>query len=88
MEEHCDQVRHLPQLSIDFALSMSRFREQMTACSPALDVRACRYLSAWNVFAVDLKNEPHDAATWGDGNPKTDWRLAAQRLGDAVLVRS
>lgn len=46
----------------------------------------CRYQSAWNVFGVDLKNEPHDAATWGDGNLRTDWRLAAQRLGNAILA--
>jgi len=46
----------------------------------------CRYLGSWNVFALDLKNEPHDTATWGDGNPRTDWKLAAERLGNAMLV--
>src|SRR5262249_7780327 len=24
-------------------------------------------------------------ATWGDGNPRTDWRLAAERAGNAIL---
>ena len=37
----------------------------------------------WNVFAVDLQNEPH-AAGWGFGRP-TDWDRAASRLGNHVL---
>ena len=39
----------------------------------------------WNVFAVDLNNEPHGRAAWGTGCPLTDWRLGAERLGAAVL---
>jgi endoglucanase len=27
----------------------------------------------WNVMALDMKNEPYDPATWGAGNPSTDW---------------
>lgn len=38
----------------------------------------------WNVFAADLFNEPH-SASWGQGDSKTDWGLAAQRLGNEVL---
>lgn len=34
----------------------------------------------WNVFAVDLKNEPHGQATWGYGNNATDWNTAAERM--------
>jgi endoglucanase len=37
------------------------------------------------VIGADLHNEPRGQATWGDGNPKTDWRLAAERAGNAVL---
>lgn len=37
------------------------------------------------VVGADLHNEPHGEATWGDGNPKTDWQAAAQRAGNAVL---
>jgi endoglucanase len=37
------------------------------------------------VVAADLHNEPHGPATWGDGNEKTDWRLAAERAGNAIL---
>lgn len=44
-----------------------------------------RYINSPNVFAVDLKNEPHGIATWGTGNIKTDWNQAAKRIGDAVL---
>jgi endoglucanase len=46
---------------------------------------AQRYANNPTVVGVDLHNEPHDAATWGDGVPATDWRLAAQRAGDAIL---
>ncbi len=45
---------------------------------------ATRYQNQWNVIGADLKNEPHGAASWGDGNLSTDWRLAAQRAGNAI----
>lgn len=38
----------------------------------------------WNVFAVDLQNEPHKAS-WGKGDSDTDWGMAAERLGNHVL---
>ena len=39
----------------------------------------------WNVFAVDLQNEPH-AASWGKGMGRwSDWGHAAERLGNLVL---
>jgi endoglucanase len=38
------------------------------------------------VIGADLANEPHGAATWGDGNASTDWRLAAEGAGDAILA--
>ncbi|KAF8368682.1 hypothetical protein PRIPAC_86511, partial [Pristionchus pacificus] len=36
-----------------------------------------RYRNQWNVFAIDLKNEPNIGATWGDFGIKTDWNKAA-----------
>ena len=47
---------------------------------------ARRYRDDPTVIGVDLHNEPHGAATWGDGNLATDWRLAAERAGNAVLA--
>jgi len=44
-----------------------------------------RYASNDTVIGVDLHNEPHGRATWGSGDPATDWRLAAERAGNAVL---
>lgn len=38
------------------------------------------------MFACDLKNEPHGVASLGDGNINTDWRLAAQRIGNHILT--
>ncbi len=46
---------------------------------------AARYRGDATVIGVDLHNEPHGPATWGDGAPATDWRLAAERAGNAVL---
>ena len=40
--------------------------------------------SQWNVFAVDLQNEPH-ASSWGKGDISTDWGRAAERIGNQVL---
>ncbi|KAF8354645.1 hypothetical protein PRIPAC_96268, partial [Pristionchus pacificus] len=39
-----------------------------------------RYSDRWNVFAIDLKNEPHDSASWGNSNAATDWNKAAERI--------
>lgn len=44
-----------------------------------------RYKNQPNVIGADLKNEPHGQASWGTNNPKTDWRLAAERAGNAIL---
>ena len=38
------------------------------------------------VIGADLHNEPHGPATWGDGNQATDWHLAAERAGNAILA--
>jgi endoglucanase len=45
---------------------------------------AQRYLNNPTVVGVDLRNEPHNSACWGCGSAN-DWRLAAQRAGNAVL---
>lgn len=44
-----------------------------------------RYIDSPNVFAIDLKNEPHGQATWGTKNIITDWDQAAKRIGDTIL---
>lgn len=49
-----------------------------------------RYLNNTTVIGMDLRNEPHnatsDGACWGCGTTANDWRLAAQRAGNAVLA--
>ncbi|MET8177347.1 glycoside hydrolase family 5 protein [Streptomyces sp. NPDC005336] len=45
---------------------------------------AKRYQKNDRVIGADLHNEPRGQATWGDGNPKTDWRLAATKAGNAI----
>jgi endoglucanase len=47
---------------------------------------AQHYHNSPTVIGADLHNEPHGEATWGDGNLATDWRLAAERGGNAILA--
>jgi endoglucanase len=47
---------------------------------------ATRYQGESTVIGCDLHNEPHDSASWGDGNMATDWRAAAERAGNAILA--
>lgn len=50
---------------------------------------AIRYKGNKFVVAFDIRNEPHDyggvGLTWGNGDEKHDWALAAKRAGDAIL---
>ncbi len=47
---------------------------------------AKRYANIDAVIGADLHNEPRGPATWGSNDPATDWRLAAQRAGNAILA--
>lgn len=68
--------------------------------SPAMwytgEVREERWIADWRMLAAryygndavigfDLHNEPRNPATWGSDNFATDWRLAAERAGNAIL---
>ena len=48
-----------------------------------------RYLGNTTVIGMDLRNEPHNdqsgGSCWGCGLQSYDWRLAAERGGNAVL---
>jgi endoglucanase len=43
-----------------------------------------RYKNSAAVIGVDLRNEPYGGC-WGCGEPSKDWRLAAERAGNAIL---
>jgi len=47
---------------------------------------AAHYANNPTVIGADLHNEPHGTASWGTGNLATDWRLAAERAGNAILA--
>ena len=51
-----------------------------------LTMLAKRYYGNDTVIGFDLHNEPRANATWGSGDPATDWAAAAERAGDAVLA--
>ncbi len=44
-----------------------------------------RYRGNDAVIGADLHNEPAGVATWGSGDPRTDWAMAAERCGNAIL---
>ena len=46
---------------------------------------ARHYAGNPTVVGADLDNEPHDPACWGCGDTAVDWRLAAERGGNAIL---
>ena len=46
---------------------------------------AARYADAPAVVGADLHNEPGGEACWGCGDTRIDWRLAAERAGNAIL---
>jgi endoglucanase len=46
---------------------------------------AKRYAGNPTIIGADLANEPHGPASWGSGG-SNDWRLAAERAGDAILA--
>jgi len=77
----------LHQLRPDSGISELWYDSQ-TSTSDVLkswNIISSLFCNQWNVIAADLKNEPHGSATWGDGNPSTDWHLAAQQIGNSVL---
>lgn len=47
-------------------------------------VLAERYRDMPQVVGADLYNEPHDEACWGCGDPRVDWKAAAEQVGDAI----
>ncbi|MEP7327796.1 MAG: glycoside hydrolase family 5 protein [Betaproteobacteria bacterium] len=47
---------------------------------------ATRYAGNTTVIGADLHNEPHGSACWGCGDVARDWRLAAERAGNAILA--
>ncbi|MGH2461035.1 MAG: glycoside hydrolase family 5 protein, partial [Chloroflexota bacterium] len=46
---------------------------------------AQRYLGNDAVIGADLHNEPSGDCTWGSGDPKTDWAMAAETCGNEIL---
>ena len=46
---------------------------------------AARYQGNDAVIGADLHNEPSGPCTWGSGDPKTDWAIAAEACGNAIL---
>ncbi|MGW0968774.1 cellulase family glycosylhydrolase [Streptomyces sp. NPDC002516] len=76
--------RHRPDSSAQSALWYTSAVPETTWIAD-LKALAARYQGDTAVVGIDLHNEPHDPACWGCGDTNTDWRLAAERAGNAVL---
>ncbi|MER5948461.1 cellulase family glycosylhydrolase [Streptomyces sp. NPDC001904] len=76
--------RHRPDSSSQSALWYTASVPETTWITN-LKALAARYLGNTAVVGIDLHNEPHDPACWGCGDASVDWRLAAERAGNAVL---
>ncbi|MFI7388100.1 cellulase family glycosylhydrolase [Streptomyces sp. NPDC049813] len=76
--------RHRPDSSGQSALWYTASVPETTWITH-LKALATRYKGNTAVVGIDLHNEPHDPACWGCGDTSTDWRLAAERAGNAVL---
>jgi len=70
--------------------------EGQTALWYTNEVPESRWIADWvmlakhygnndTVIGADISAEPHGPTTWGSGDVRTDWRLAAERAGDAIL---
>jgi aryl-phospho-beta-D-glucosidase BglC (GH1 family) len=44
-----------------------------------------RYRESPAVIGADLHNEPHGEASWGEGEEETDWKSAAEKVGNTIL---
>lgn len=76
--------RHRPDSSAQSALwYTSSYSEQRWIDD--WKMLAARYAGNPTVIGADLHNEPHGNATWGTGDAATDWQLAAQKAGNAIL---
>jgi endoglucanase len=76
--------RHRPDSSGQSALWYTSSVPESTWITD-LKALADRYRNNPAVVGIDLHNEPHDPACWGCGDTSVDWRLAAERAGNAVL---
>ncbi|WP_344659418.1 cellulase family glycosylhydrolase [Catenulispora subtropica] len=77
--------RHRPDSGGQSALWYTSAVPESTWISD-LTALATRYQGNTAVVGIDLHNEPHDPACWGCGDTTIDWRLAAERAGNAVLA--
>lgn len=84
--------RHRPTAAGQSALWYTSAVSESTWISN-MQMLAKRYANNPTVVGIDIHNEPHadgtdpngTGACWGCGDEKRDWRLAAQRAGNAIL---
>jgi endoglucanase len=84
--------RHRPTAAGQSALWYTASVSEATMISD-WQLLARRYAGNTTVIGADLHNEPHAEGTdpngtgsgWGQGGDARDWRLAAERVGNAIL---
>jgi endoglucanase len=90
--DYCGQIglrifldRHRPDSSGQSALWYTDQYPESRWISD-LQMLAQRYKGNTTVIGFDLHNEPHAPACWAECDVTRDWRLAAERGGNAVLA--
>lgn len=76
--------QHRPNVNAQSALWYTDHLSQATWLAQ-WQALAERYRGNDAVIGADLHNEPSGACTWGTGDPKTDWALAAELCGNTIL---
>ena len=79
LDRHDPSADQRPQLWYTEQVPQSRWEQDWV-------MLARHYRNNDTIIGADLSNEPHGPATWGDGNPNTDWRLATEKVGNAILA--
>jgi endoglucanase len=79
LDRHAVEARYLSALWYSSQYPESRWISDW-------QMLAQRYRNNTMVIGADLHNEPHEPACWGCGDVTRDWRLAAQKAGNAILA--
>ena len=79
LDRHEPAVDQRPQLWYNDQVPQSRWEQDWV-------MLAQHYRNNDTIIGADLANEPHGPTTWGNGNPNTDWRLASEKVGNAILA--
>jgi endoglucanase len=80
LDQHTMERDHISELWYTDTISESNYTH-------SIYIILGRYGDAPNLMGIDLKNEPHGAATWGSYDSATDWGMAVGRIISDIEYR-